>query len=142
MAQRIRGQEVKVFVLVNGDTNTSLTDVRNFEVTPKFTKLEEGYLGETSKRYDEIFEGLDFSLELHTEDPGVLDFISVVRERAVDRTSKTVINIQSLLQFANGSQRNVILKDCYFENMPINVGGRSEYVSLKLAGSCSDFETI
>lgn len=142
MAQRIRGQEVKIYVLKDGATDLTLTDVRSFSLTPKFTKLEEQYLGETSKRYDELFDGVDFDLELHIEDAGVIDFVAFIRSRAVDRTNKSYVNIQANLQFASGEQRVVILKDCFFENMPLNVGSRSDYVTFKIAGSCSDFERL
>lgn len=142
MAQRIRGQEVKVYVLADGVTQLSLADVRSFSLTPKFTKLEEQYLGETSKRYDELFDGVDFDMELHVEDAGVIDFIAFVRARAVDRTSKAYVNIQADLQFASGEKKTVILKDCFFENMPLNAGSRSDYVTFKISGSCGDFERI
>ena len=142
MAQRIRGQEVKIYVLKNGATDMTLTDIRSFSITPKFTKLEEQYLGETSKRYDELFDGVDFDMELHVEDIGVIEFIAFVRARAVDRTSKSYVNIQADIQFASGATRTVILKDCFFENMPLNVGSRSDYVTFKVAGSCTDFESL
>lgn len=147
MAQRIRGQEVKIYVLVNGANvlqgeNHGSPDVRSFSITPKFTKLEEQYLGETSKRYDELFDGVDFDMEMHIEDNGVLNFISKVRERATDRTNKTEINIQSDLQFANGVKKTVLLTGCFFENMPLNIGSRSDYVTFKISGSCTDFEVL
>lgn len=143
MAQRIRGQEVQIsFLPAGGQTWNSLTDIRSFSITPKFSKLEEQYLGETSKRYDEIFDGLDFDMELHIEDAGVLDFMSLIRARAVDRTSKTAVNIQAVLQFSAGNSKRIVLQDCFFENMPINVGGRSEYVTFKLSGSCQNFEVF
>ena len=143
MAQRIRGQEVQVYIVdnVNGAVS-SLTDIRSFSLTPKFKKLEEQYLGETSMRYDELFDGVDFDMELHIEDPGVMDFVSLVRARAVDRTSKTVVNINAKIQYAGGANKNVVLQDCFFENMPVNVGSRSDYVTIKLTGSCSNFDVI
>lgn len=140
--QRIRGQEVKVYVQGPNGTVASLADIRSFSLTPKFKKLEEQYLGETTMRYDELFDGVDFDMELHIEDPGVFDFVSLIRARAVDRTSKTVVNITSQIQYAGGPLKNVILQDCFFENMPLNVGSRSDYVTIKLTGSCSNFEVI
>ncbi len=58
MAQRIKGQEIEVRLIVDGVLQSTLTDIRSFEVTPKLEKLEEQYLGETTMRYDEIFNGL------------------------------------------------------------------------------------
>lgn len=140
--QRIRGQEVKVYVAGPAGDITSLVDIRSFSLTPKFKKLEEQYLGDPTMRYDELFDGVDFDMELHIEDPGVFNFVSLIRERAFNRTSKTFVNITASIQYAGGTLKNVILQDCFFENMPFNVGSRSDYVTIKLTGSCSNFEVI
>lgn len=142
MQQRIRGQEVVVYVVAEDGIKASLSDVRSFTFTPKFKKLEEQYLGETTMRYDELFDGVDFDMELHIQDPGVMDFVSEIRARAVDRTSKAKFNIQADIQYASGQPKRVILMDCFFENMPFNVGSRSDYVTFKLTGSCSDFQVL
>lgn len=142
MAQRIRGQEVKVWLTKSDVPIQVLTDVRNFELTPKFTKLEEKYLGETSNRYDDMFDGVDFSMELHLEDPNVTEFLKLVQGRAQNRADKTKIAIQAELQFAVGAPKKISLPDCFFENLPLNVGGRSEYVTLKISGSCNTFTVI
>ena len=142
MAQRIRGQDVEVYFVGGNVTIPPLTDIRSFDITPKFHKLEEEYLGETNKRYDELFDGVDFNMEMHIEDAGVVDFISLIRQRAVDRTSKTKIYINANLKFASGSTKRIVLNDCFFENVPLTIGGRSDYVSFKISGSCSDFEVF
>lgn len=142
MGQRLKGQEVKLQVVVNNAVQTTLTDIRNFEMTPKFTKLDEQYLGETSKRYDEIFDGVDFKFDLHFEDPGVLNFIDTVKKRAQRQTPGTKINVQATLAFATGTNARIILNDCFFEDLPISFGGREQYGQFTISGSCSDFERI
>lgn len=142
MAQRIRGQEVEIYFTGGNANLPTLRDVRSFDITPKFRKLEEEYLGQTSKAYDELFDGVDFNMEVHIEDTGVLDFLSLIRQRAVDRTSKIKIYINATLQFASGTKKRISLEDCFFENLPLTVGGRSEYVTFKLSGSCTDFQVF
>lgn len=142
MSQRIKGQEVLLQVTVDGNPVAFLTDIRNFEITPKFTKLEEQYLGQTTKKYDELFDGVDFKMDLHFEDAGVLTFVEAVKNRAIRQTPGTVINIQASLQFPNGTRTRVILNECYFENLPIEFGGREQYGQFTISGSCSDFERI
>jgi len=142
MAQRLKGQETTIFVMKDGVNVTTLTDIRNFTMTPNFDKLEEGYLGETTQRYDEIFKGCNFDFECHLEEAGFTDFIVAVKERATRRTPGTVINISCSLSFANGQRRRIILRDCFFADIPFNVGSRSDYASIKLSGSASDFDTI
>lgn len=143
MAQRIKGQETLVQVVVQGAVQNTLTDIRNFELTPKFTKLEEQYLGETTKRYDELFDGVDFKMDLHFEDAGVLNFIDIVKQRATNQTPGVKINIQATLNFPGTGQRpRIILSDCYFENLPIEFGGREQYGQFTISGSCSDFSRV
>lgn len=150
MAQRIKGQDVEVSIILNGadfsapGRPVSITDVRNFEITPKFEKLEEQYLGETSKRYDEIFHGVDFKMDLHFENPGVLTLVDAIKARASSRGNlvTAAINIKAVLNFAGGIAKRVSLNNCFFEDMPINFGGRSEYGQFTLSGSCTDIVTI
>jgi hypothetical protein len=142
MAQRLKGQEIVATVLVNGVEQISLHDVKSLSITPNLDVLEEGYLGETTNRFDEIFKGVKIELEVHTEDEGVFAFIEAVKNRAQRRTPGTTINIQTTLQYANGQRPRIVLKDVFFADSPFNVGSRSDYASLKLSGSCSDFTRI
>lgn len=142
MAQRIKGQEVFVQVVQDGVPVASLTDIRNFEITPKLEKLEEQYLGETTKRYDEIFNGVDFKFDLHFEDAGVVAFVEAVKARAQRQTPGVKFNIQATLAFTNGTRPRIILSDCYFSDLPISFGGRSEYGQFTVSGSCADFTRV
>lgn len=142
MSQRIKGQEIFVSVLVNGVEQASLHDIKSFSITPNFDVLEEGYLGETSNRFDEVFKGVGVEMEVHTEDEGVFAFLEAVKDRAIRRTPGTTINIQATLQYANGQRPRIILKDVFFADLPLNIGSRTDYASFKLSGKCSDFKRI
>ena len=142
MAQRLKGQEISLSVLVNGVEQVSLHDVKSLSITPNLDVLEEGYLGETSNRFDEIFKGVKVELDVHTEDEGVFAFMEAVKDRAQRRTLGTAINIQTTLQYANGQRPRIVLRDVFFADIPFNVGSRSDYASIKLSGSCSDFKRI
>ena len=142
MAQRLKGQEVTITVMQDGVEVASLRDTKNFTLTPNFDRLAEGYLGETSDRYDEIFKGVSFELEAHLEDPGFVTFIEAVRNRAQRRTPTTGINIFATLNFPDGQRVRIVLRDCFFADIPFNVGSRSDYGSVKLSGAASDFERI
>lgn len=142
MAQRIKGQEVEVAIVVNGVIQQLLNDIRSFSVTPAFEIKEEEYLGETSKRFDEIFNGVSFDMELHFENSGVLDFMTTVKDRAERRTPGTVINVKTTLNFPNGDRRRIVLKDCFFGDMPINFSARSDYGTFKIDGKCTDIAIL
>ena len=142
MAQRLKGQETNIFVMNQGVEVAALSDVRNFTMTPNFDKLEEGYLGETTNRFDEIFKGINFDFEVHVEDGGFLDFVNAVKDRAQRRTPGIAINIATVLNFPGGTRKKIVLRDCFFADMPFNVGSRSDYASVKFSGSASDFDVI
>jgi len=142
MAQRIKGQEVELLVVVNGVPQTNLTDIRSFDVTPSFEIKEEEYLGETSKRFDEIFNGVSFSMELHFEDTGILDFMQTIKDRAQQRLPGTTINVKATLNFPNGQRPRIILKDCYFGDTPIGFGSRGDYGTFKIDGKCTDIQVL
>lgn len=142
MGQRIKGQEVEILVVTNGVPQASLSDIRNFTVTPRMELLEEQYLGETSMRFDEIFNGVAFDMELNFSDTGVLDFMQTVKDRAERRTPGTVINVKVTLNFPGGERPRIILKDCFFGEMPIGFGGRSEYGTFRIDGRCTDIAIL
>lgn len=140
MGQRVKGQDVLISVTSAGQPQDFITDVRNFELTPKFEKLEEQYLGQTSKKYDDIFHGVDFKFDLHLESASFTRFVNAVKERAASRggASASTINIKATLQFPGGTVKTVTLKECYFDEMPLSFGGRQEYGQFTISGSCSD----
>lgn len=140
---RIKGQDVRVAIVQGTQVAAFVTDIRNFELTPKFEKLEEQYLGQTSKKYDDIFHGVDFKFDMHLEKSSALAFIELVRQRASSRAGGTAstVNIQATLNFPEGT-KTVTLAECYFEDMPLSVGGRSEYVQFTLSGSCANITGI
>jgi hypothetical protein len=142
MAQRLKGQDCTITIMKYGAQVATLTDIRNFTLTPNFDKLEEGYLGETTNRFDEIFKGLSFDMEAHVEESGFVDFITAVKDRATRRTPGTVINVFATLNFPNGSRARIVIRDCFFADMPFNVGSRSDYGSVKISGGAADFEKI
>ena len=145
MATRIKGQDVLVQVLLDGVPKiVAGSPIRNFEITPKFSKLEEQYLGDPSKRYDEIFDGVDFKMDMNFEDAGVIELVEAIRNRAIGQqlANKVTINIQAKLLFSNGQTPIIVLQDCYFENLPITFGGREQYGQFTLSGSCSIFSRI
>lgn len=139
MAQRIKGQDVTVQMNVGGATAGYLTqDIRNFEVTPKVEKLEEQYLGQFSKRYDEIFHGVDFKFDIHVESANALRFMELLQSRGKGGSQNVQVNIFATLKFSNGVGKIVNLKDCFFEDVPFSFGGRSEYGQMTISGSCTD----
>ena len=137
-SQRVKGQEVSLVILVNGDLQNQLTDIQNFTFTPKLRKLEQGYLGETAQRYDEIFDGCEIEFEFHVHSNDWVDYFQAIFDRARRRTPDTIFNVTATLFFPNGDTPVCKFPDIKFGDMPVNVGSRGDYVKFKVAAVCSE----
>ena len=142
MSQRIKGQEVEIVVLVNGQPSDNLTFARNIEFTYKTEILQEGYLGETTDRYDAVFKGISGNLEFHFNDAAPFALISELVNKARRRLAGTRINIKTTMNFPSGRRVRVIIRDAEFGELPINFGSRSDYGTFKLTFGASDAQTL
>jgi len=139
---RIKGQEVEVMLIVDGEVADTVTDVRSFEVAAKLELKEEGYLGEKTNRYDEIFNGVRGRMELHFENQDVFDVMQSIIDRAKRREPGTKINIKSTLNFPNGDRPRILIQDAFFGEMPFNFGSRGDYGTVGVEFSASDISRI
>ena len=86
MAQRIKGQEVSVVFVGPNGTEDAFAAVQSFEATTQMEILTEGYLGETSNRRDDIFNGLTGNVEMHIQSNDYAAFWKRVKDRARSAT--------------------------------------------------------
>lgn len=124
-------------MVVNGVAQATTTDVRNFDFTFQTELLKEGYLGETSDRYDTIYRGIKGKLELHFENEDVFNIISAIIDKAQRRLPGTQINVKATLNYPNGQRLRVIIPNVEFGEIPVGFSGREAYgqVSLDFAAS-------
>lgn len=130
MAQRIKGQEVEVIFILNGVAQQTITDVRNFEMSWLTEIIKEGYLNETTDRYDSVFHGIKGKMDLHFENADVFQLIQAVVDKAQRRTPGTKVNVKATLNFPNGQRVRLIVPNVEFGEFPLNFGGRAEYGSI------------
>ena len=140
MAQRIKGQEVTITIVSGGTVEDSLTEILNFNVEPLLETKEQGYLGETTNRSDDIYNGCRFDLELHLHNQDWLKFQKKIIDRARRLTPDVEFVISATLLFPNGESPVVTLPDCKFGSTPMNITSRGDYVKVKLQGRCDDFD--
>lgn len=141
-AQRIKGQEVECLLVVDGVPQSTITDIRNFEMEAKLEQLEEGYLGETTDRYDDIYKGIRGKMELHFENEDVFTLIASLIDRARRRTPGTQVNIKASLNFPNGDRARVLIPNVYFGALPLSFGSRTDYGNIALDFVASDFQVL
>lgn len=132
-APRVKGQETSIDVIVDNVVQQNFIDVRSLETEEQLEILKEGYLGETTDRRDMVYRGFSGRLEAHIENRQYLDFRASMVNKARRRTPGARVNIRTTLSFPGGPRVRVILKDVSFGPMPLNVGNRTEYVTVSLA---------
>lgn len=106
--------------------------MRSFELAFQTEILREGYLGETTQRRDEIFNGIRGKMELHFENQAVFGLFASIVNRARRREPGVRINIKAALNFPNGERPVVNIPNVFFGEMPVNFGSRADYGAISL----------
>ena len=143
MADRIKGQEVSIAILLDGTLQTEIDTVQSAEIEFELELMEEGYLGETSDRVDSVFKLMRIALTGHVSNSTYLDLANAIVLRAQNRAgAATRIDIVGTFAFPDGSLRSLIIPDVYFEAIPINIGGRAEFIEFNLNGKARGYRII
>jgi hypothetical protein len=121
-----------VQVVQNGKIVAELTDVKSFDVEFQMDVMKEGYLGEFTDRRDDMFKGISGKIEFHIENNAPFDFINAIVQRSQSRVKGTQFNVQSTINLPNGQVKRLLVNDIFFSNVPVNVSGRSDYVTYSL----------
>jgi len=130
---RIKGQEVSVAVVsATQGLEPAFTDVKSFNFQYDRSTSSEGYLGQTSNQADDIFEGISGDIEFHSRTADVLSLFQRMNEVSKRRLPGESIQIVFTMQFPTGGSRRVVIPDCKFGNIPINIPDRASFVTFKL----------
>jgi hypothetical protein len=142
MAIPIKGQEVSITIVANGQPQASIGDIKSAEFEFMTELITRSYLGQSSDAYDEIFKGFKVTLELNTENQAIFALIQTIIDRAQRRNINVQINIQAVLNYPNGDRPKVYGQDLFFGPMPLGFGSRSEYGNVKLEGTGSNARVV
>jgi hypothetical protein len=127
-----------VQIVKDGVLQAKIDSVVSFEFTHELDIQEEEFLGETSPEFDSIFKGTSFRIEMQLSSRQVLDLQVAIIDKAKRRAAGAQqIDIQSVLIFPNGDTFQLMFPDCSFGSTPVNIGGRSDFVTVSLEGSTS-----
>lgn len=138
LSPRLRGQEVQIAITTNGYQETTINAVATFEETFKLEKKEDGFLGETTHRYDHIFNGIDGKVEFQVSSADWMLFQNAIKRQAQRSQVNTVINMYRTDNYSDGTQAVITYSDCKFGPSPTSVSGRNEFVKVSLDFSASD----
>lgn len=140
MEQRIKGQEVTITVVRGGVVESTLTDIKNFNIILNSEVKKQGYLGEKGSRTDDVFDSVDFDFEMHVHNTEWVKFASAIHKRQKRELPDLQINIAGTFEYPNFETQAFILSDAKFGPIPIGVPDRKEYVNVKLQGSCDNYD--
>lgn len=143
MAQRIKGSEVTAIVTSPDGREDSIDAIGSLSLTIQIELLSEGYLGESANRRDEIYNGVEGSLELHLERGAYFDLVTKIKNRAARRTAATDrFDLMAIFAFPNGDRRRAIIRDVHFGEIPVESSGRGEYVSSTINFGAEEIEFL
>lgn len=135
---RLRGQEVEVRILLDGELQANVTAIASFEETFKLEKKEDGFLGEVTNRYDHIFNGIDGKLEMQVNTTDWMLLQNAIKSQAQRKTPGTIINLIRTDYYANGQTAVITYSDCKFGPQPTSIASRQDFVKVSMDFSCSD----
>lgn len=136
--QRLKGQEVRIVVNLNGRTMSAIDSVGSFGDTTEFEIKSDGFLGEPVNRFDEILNGYggDFEIQITTSLWIVLQ--QAIRARATRAQPGYVFNVIRTELFPSGDSLVITYVDVHWGEQPTTIGGRGEYVKIKASFKCSE----
>lgn len=140
--QRLKGQETEILFVENNVPLSTLVDIKSFEIEIQLEILKEGYLGETNDRRDSVYRGYSGKMEAHFETRDILDFAVRLVDKARRRTPGARVNCKTTLSLPGGDRVRVMLKDLEFGPIPLNIAGRTDYVTTSLTFEGANFTVI
>lgn len=139
---RIRGEDVEVMLVAGGQQQDLITDIKSLEITLDLQVLSEGFLGETTMRKDDIFNGVSGRIEMHFSDIAVFKLLGNIVNRARRRMPGFTVNIKGTFRFPNGQVARCILPNVKFGQVPISFGDRAAYGSITLPFENEDLTVL
>lgn len=129
---RLHGQDNELTVQVDQRALTTLAIVSS-ELTFLLAIKEQGMLGETTDRVDEIFKGMSGTLEMQAGDPEVLEMIGIIVDRARRRTPpRPRFTLKGQYTFPESGRRGIIVvPDLKFGDIPVNSQNREDPVGFR-----------
>jgi len=143
---RIKGQEVTVRITRQGVPEVTVTAIKDITIQFDMATIEEGYLGETTMRKDDIFNGVSGSMTIDAESQDLFELIEFIKLRAQRDPSIPVansrINATATFAFPNGQRPRIIVRDMKFDAIPIAVSSRDSFVNASLSFKAEDARVL
>lgn len=137
MGDRIKGQEVSIRVVNNGVLVASLDSISSFNEEMKSEIKEDGFLGESTNRFDDIHNGYGGDFEFQFRRSDWTDFQLAVQARQERRTPDVVFNVVRTDLYPDGTSTVFTYIDAKWGSMTSGAGSRADFVKGKCQFACS-----
>jgi hypothetical protein len=144
MAQRVKGLECSLSLSTpDGADEEVFEDVLEATLDVDMEILEQGYLGQTSKKFDDIFNGISGNVKTHMETSTIFKLAEKVQDRAERRTpADGVFSLSFTVNFPSGAKARLTAEDIFFGTIPLKIGKREDYVESELTFKCSRLRRV
>lgn len=136
--QRLKGQEVAVRVIQAGNVITSIDSISAFNDNVALELKEQGYLGETVNRFDEILNGFGGDFEFHVNRADWNDLVEAIISRATRKVPDLVFNVVRTDFYPNGDTAIFTYQDVKWGPIPSSVASRGDYVKPRMEFKCEE----
>lgn len=137
MGDRLKGQEVSIRVVDNGNVVASLDSIASFNEEMKSEIKEDGFLGESTNRFDDIHNGYGGDFEFQFRRADWANFQLRVQARQERRNPNIVFNVVRSDIYPDGSTTVYTYVDAKWGPMTSSVGSRADFVKGKCQFACS-----
>lgn len=137
MGDRIKGQEVSIRVVDSGNLVVSLDSISSFNEEMKSEIKEDGFLGESTNRFDDIHNGYGGDFEFQYRRADWSDFQLRVQARQTRQNPNLVFNVVRTDIYPDGSTTVFTYIDVKWGAMSSSVGSRADFVKGKANFACS-----
>jgi len=135
---RVKGQDISVRVINAGVVVGSIDSIASMNDNVALELKEDGFLGETANRFDEILNGYggDFEFQVHRGDWNT--FVSAITDKAERRTPDVQFNVVRVDYYPNGDTVTYTYTDVHWGAIPTAVASRGDFVKPRLEFRCTE----
>jgi len=139
MHNRLKGQDIEICFRVGtlNKFDTIINAIGSFNEQLMVEKLQDGFLGETADRFDDIYKGTSFDMEFQVHNAEWLVFTELIQKRARRELSDLVFEVIRHDHY-QGNDARVTYTDVKWGAISTGVASRSDFVKVKIEGACSE----
>jgi hypothetical protein len=138
---RLKGQEMSIRVLRNDQVVAELTAISSFNDEVKLEIKEDGFIGESVNRTDNILNSYGGDLEFQINKSTWYNFVRFVTDKAQRLSPEalaTVFNLVTTENYSDGNVNIITYLDVSFGAFAKSAASRADFVKIKTSFACSE----